>query len=73
MKLIFMILSHKPCWWICDIIADTYSLCVDGMNSKQQSRYETGASVQEQTAEVKEEDTHHSVENHVEEVVWRGA
>lgn len=64
---------HKPCWWICDIIAVTYSLCVDGMDSKQQSRYEAGASVQEQTAEVEEEDTHHGVENHIEEVVWWGA
>ncbi len=64
---------HKPCWWICDIIAVTYSLCVDGMDSKQQSRYEAGVSVQEQTAEVEEEDTHHGMEKHIEEVVRWGA
>ncbi len=73
MKLNFMFWLHKPCWWICDIIAVTYSLCVDGMDSKQQSRYEAGASVQEQAAEVEEEDTHHGVENYIEEVVWWGA
>lgn len=43
------------------------------MDCKQQGRYEAGASVQEQTAEVEKEDTHHGMKNHIEEVVRRGA
>lgn len=50
----------------------TYSFCVDGVDCKQQGRNKAGASVQEQTAEMEKEDTHHSVKNHIEEVVRRG-
>lgn len=51
----------------------TYSLCVDGVNSKQKSRYEAGVSVQEQATEVKEENAHHGVKNNIQKVVRWGA
>lgn len=46
---------------------------MDGVNGKQKSCYEAGASVQEQATEVKEEDAHHGVKTHVQKVVGWGA